>query len=310
MSNSEQLNPKSRGLGRGLGALFSDDEPNYTQIDPEAHTPGAQRKIVGIEQLEPNPDQPRHHFDEEALNNLAASIKEHGLLQPILVRPHKHNEDMFEIVAGERRWRASQIAQLHEVPIIIRDLDDSATLQIALIENLQRQDLNPIEEAKGYQRLMDEFGHTQESVSEVLGKSRSHVANMVRLLHLPGSVQTMVSKGDITAGHARALVKADNPTLLAQEIASKGLSVRQAERLVSEAASSSKTGGSGGGGSSRPAKDADTMALENELSNALGMKVILEMKDEHAGTLSVNFRNLDQLDLVLQRLSQSPIKTH
>jgi len=309
---NEKLDTKSRrrGLGRGLDALFEDDEGDLSALAesiPEAvANDSSSRRTLGIEQLAPNPEQPRYVFDDAALEDLCESIREHGILQPILVRPHKTKDGEYEIIAGERRWRAAQMAQLHEVPVIIKELDDSAALQIALIENLQRQDLNAIEEAKGYQRLMEEFEHTQESVSEVLGKSRSHVANMIRLLNLPSSVQTMVSQGELSAGHARALIKAENPTLLAQEIIGKGMSVRQAERMVAnlagrENSSSSGTGKSGSGGAQK--KDADTLALENELSNALGMHVRINMKGEHAGEVSVQFKNLDQLDLILQKLS-------
>ncbi len=307
------LNPKNRGLGRGLNALFEDEEGEYPQVDPEGHTPGLQRKMLGIEQIEPHPDQPRQIFDEQALEDLTNSIKEHGVLQPILVRPSKVSPDTYEIVAGERRWRASQRAQLHEVPVVIREMDDAQALQIALIENLQRHDLNPIEEAKGYQRLIDDFGHKAEDVGEVIGKSRSHVVNMVRLLQLPNSVQVMVMQGDITAGHARALLKAPNPTLLAQEVMSKGLSVRQTEQLAadSEGRDIQSRGGSSGGSKKKGGaeKDADTLALEREMSNLLGMHVLLSMKSDKAGQLSIDFKDLDQLDDLLQRLSQTP-KSH
>ncbi|MCB1838612.1 MAG: ParB/RepB/Spo0J family partition protein, partial [Alcanivoracaceae bacterium] len=181
-----------------------DEETSFGHLnaEPEAHTPGAQKRVLGISQLSPDPRQPRQFFDDKALGELAASIKQHGVLQPILVRPHKEIEGQYEIIAGERRWRASQRAQLHEVPVIIRDLDDAAALQIALIENLQRQDLNAIEEAKGYERLMAEFAYSQEEVAEVVGKSRSYVANIVRLLHLPDNVQEMVNKNELSASHA------------------------------------------------------------------------------------------------------------
>ncbi|MEM6781532.1 MAG: ParB/RepB/Spo0J family partition protein [Pseudomonadota bacterium] len=310
MTDEDALNPKNRGLGRGLNALFEDEEGEYPQVDPEGHTPGVQRKMLGIEQIEAHPDQPRQIFDEQALADLTASIKEHGVLQPILVRASKHTPDQYEIIAGERRWRASQRAQLHEIPVVVREMDDAQALQIALIENLQRHDLNPIEEAKGYQSLIDDFGHKPEEVGETIGKSRSHVANMVRLLGLPNSVQVMVMQGDISAGHARALLKAPNPTLLAQEVISKGLSVRQTEKLAADSEGRDiKTRSSGAKSKSfGPAKDADTLALEKEISNLLGMSVTLSMKTDKEGTLSIEFKDLDQLDDLLQRLSQTPAR--
>ncbi|MCB1530300.1 MAG: ParB/RepB/Spo0J family partition protein [Rhodospirillales bacterium] len=301
------MTPKQRGLGRGLDALFEDEEESFSSPDSGMHVSGGQRgaagKMIGIGQLVPNPDQPRHYFNDDTLDELASSIQEHGILQPILVRPHKHDAEKYEIIAGERRWRAAQLAQIHELPVVVRDLDDADTLQIALIENLQRQDLTPIEEAKGYQRLIDEFGNSKESVGEVVGKSRSHVSNMIRLLQLPESVQGMVGRGELSAGHARALVGSANPTLLAQEIISKGLSVRQAEKLAAEVAGREVRHRSTSGKSSKPSKDADTLALENEVSAVLGMRVSVDMKDGHAGKLSVEFKSLDQLDEVLQRLS-------
>ncbi|HPF78663.1 MAG TPA: ParB/RepB/Spo0J family partition protein [Alphaproteobacteria bacterium] len=304
----EKLNPKGRGLGRGLGALFGDEEEVYPQFNAEENIPDSSRKVVGVEQLFPCPDQPRRHFDEQAIKELSLSIAEHGLLQPILVRPDKTRDGMYEIIAGERRWRASQKAQLHEVPVIIRDLDDAAAFQIALVENLQRQDLNAIEEAQGYNRLVEEFGHSHESVGEVLGKSRSHVANMIRLLQLPSSVQTMVVNGDLSAGHARALLKAEQPALMAQEVVNKKLSVRETEKLVAEYEGREiqhrSSGTKKGPGFSE--KDADTLALEKEVSNQLGMNVAIDMKDAHQGKMTISFKNLDQLDDVLQRLAQRP----
>ena len=304
---AEELNPKDRGLGRGLGALFGDEEEDvYPHYDGEQSVPDTARKTVGVEQLFPCPDQPRRHFDDDAITELATSIVEHGLLQPILVRPDKTREDMYEIIAGERRWRASQKAQLHQIPIIIKDLDDNAAFQIALVENLQRQDLSSIEEAKGYQRLVEDFDHSHESIAEILGKSRSHVANMIRLLELPESVHTMIDVGDITAGHARALLKSDDPEGLALQVIKNGLSVRGTEKLVADSqgreikkrTSSQKAGFS--------AKDADTLALEKEVSNQLGMNVSIEMKDAAKGRMAIDFKNLDQLDDVLKRLAQTP----
>ena len=269
----EELNPKDRGLGRGLGALFGDEEETFSKFDQEKSAPDASRKTVGVEQLFPCPDQPRSYFDEDSIKDLANSIKEHGLLQPILVRPDKTRADMYEIVAGERRWRASQQAQLHQVPVIIRDLDDAATFQIALVENLQRQDLSAIEEAHGYEKLVHDFGHTHDSIGQILGKSRSHIANMIRLLALPQSVQMMLTVEDITAGHARALLGADHPERIALKVIRDSLSVRETEKLVAinegreirhRKSESKKAGFS--------KKDADTLALEKEVSDQLGMR--------------------------------------
>jgi ParB family chromosome partitioning protein len=306
-SDEENLNPKDRGLGRGLGALFGDEEDVYPAYEEDKNLLDSARRTVGVEKLFPCPDQPRRYFDEKALKELAASIVEHGLLQPILVRPDKTREGMFEIIAGERRWRASQKAQLHDLPVIVRDMDDASAFQIALIENIQRQDLNTIEEASGYNRLVEEFGHSHESVGEVLGKSRSHVANMIRLLQLPESVQAYVVEGKLSAGHARALLTADQPALLAQEIISNKLSVRETEKLVAESvgrdikhrdAPKKKSGFS--------KKDADTLALEKEVSDQIGMNVSIDMKGQHNGAMTINFKNLDQLDDILQRLAQTP----
>lgn len=303
------MSPKQRGLGRGLDALFGDDEAAVTvaapdAIEPEKHVPGTARKTLGVGQLSPDPNQPRQFFDDRALAELADSIKVHGIIQPILVRPHKSIPDHYEIVAGERRWRAAQKAQLHEVPVVIRDLDDAVALQIALIENLQRQDLNAVEEAKGYVRLMEEFTYSQEDVADVVGKSRSYVANLVRLLQLPPTVQTMVAKNLLSAGHARALINASNPAKLAQEVIDKGLSVRQTEKLA--AADAGREVKSRAPGARSPesvhAKDADTLALEKQLSNALGLNVTLDIRDAQNGTLHIAYRSLDQLDHLIKRI--------
>lgn len=305
----DTTNPKKRGLGRGLNALFEDEEGIYPQISEEGHTPGRKRDMMGIEFLHPGLSQPRHQFDEKSLDELAESIKAHGLLQPILVRKDKNAADMFEIIAGERRWRAAQRAQLHEVPVIVLELSDIEALEIALIENLQREDLNPIDEARGYQKLLEDFGHTQEKLAKALGKSRPHIANMVRLLTLPGEVTDLVRDGKITAGHARALVTADDPKTLAREIVSKGLNVRQTELLASQE-SAAVTGKPLSKTAQKTAytKDTDTLALEKEMSDMLGMKVSIDTKDGVSGALRIDFRNLDQLDEVLSRLSNFPSK--
>lgn len=308
IDSEENLNPKDRGLGRGLGALFGDEEEDvYPQFDPAEGAPDSARKTLGTEQLFPCADQPRRYFDEDALKELSDSIVEHGLLQPILVRPDKTRPDMYEIVAGERRWRAAQKAQLHQVPVIIKELDDSDAFQIALIENLQREDLSPIEEAKGYNRLVEDFGQTHEAIGKALGKSRSHIANMIRLLALNDTVQMMLTVGDISTGHARALLGTDNQETLAMVVIRDNLSVRETEELVASeegreikhrAAPKKKVGFA--------EKDADTLALEKEVSDQLGMNVLIDMKNAHKGSMTISFTSLDQLDDVLQRLAQTP----
>ncbi len=301
------MTPKQRGLGRGLDALFEDEEATFASTGKEngVKATGASRKTLGIGQLVPNPDQPRQYFDPKAINELADSIRQHGLLQPILVRPVTGSSEMYEIVAGERRWRASQKAQLHEVPVVIREFDDAQVLQIALIENLQRQDLNAIEEAKGYQKLMDVFAFSPDHIGEAVGRSRSHVANMIRLLTLPDDVQTMVINGSLSAGHVRALINAANPSLLAREAIERNLSVRETEKLAAQAEGRSiqkRTSKS-----SQPSfKDPNTLALEKDLSNILGLKVTIDMAGDTNGRLIVDFKNLDQLDDVMLRLSKIP----
>jgi ParB family chromosome partitioning protein len=248
-------------------------------------------------------------MDPHALQELADSIKTHGVLQPLLVRAKPDHEGKFQIIAGERRWRAAQKARLHEVPVVVKELSDEAAVEIALIENLQRADLNAIEEAQGYQRLMTEFGHTQEKLATAIGKSRSHVANIVRLLSLPADVQELVRDGRLSAGHARALVTAKNPEMLAGLVIAENLSVRETEKLAADEAgratksrsSSRKSGG---------AKDVDTVALEKEMTDLLGLRVTIDVKSDGKGgrwgALKVDFKNLDQLDDVLRRLSHTP----
>lgn len=313
IEQEKKLNPKGRGLGRGLDALFGDEEDVYPTYDSgEKISNDFSRKTVGIGNLFPCPTQPRQHFDEEALKTLAKSIEEHGLLQPILVRPDKTRAGHYEIVAGERRWRASQRAQLHEVPVVIRELDDESMFQIALVENLQRKDLSAIEEARGYKRLHEEFGNSHEEIGKILGRSRSHIANMIRLLDLPSSVQTMVDVGDITAGHARALIGSKDAFDLALVIIENNLSVRDTEKLVASnegreiKSRANKNGKTGQKGFAK--KDADTLALEKEVSDKIGMNVAIDMKDVHQGKMIICFKSLDQLDDVLQRLAQTPKK--
>lgn len=295
---------KKRGLGRGLSALFDDEETeqsgagagNATSSKDVASSSG-NRRMVGIDLLEPGTFQPRRDIDPATLAELSESIAVHGVLQPILVRERPGKSGRYEIIAGERRWRASQKAQLHEVPVIVYNFDDVTALQVALIENLQREDLNAMEEAQGYRRLMDEFGHTQEKLAAALGKSRSHIANMVRLLNLPDSIQVQIRQGKISAGHARALITAEDPEALMEQILSKGLNVRETEKLAAQ------TSGRSSASSVKREKDIDTLALEAEMSSALGMKVTVDLRGKGAGALKIDFRSLDQLDEILRLLT-------
>ena len=279
---------RHRGLGRGLSALLGEEQE--TRAANEA--PRASR-TVPIAYLKPNRFQPRRVFKEDELRELAQSIREKGILQPILVRTIA--KDAFEIVAGERRWRAGQLAKLHEVPVIVREFTDSETLEIAIIENVQRADLNAIEEAGAYQELITRFHHTQEKLADVVGKSRSHIANTLRLLKLPDSVKAMIREGQLTAGHARALIGVDDPERLAREIVAGSLNVRQAERKARTPKQPRKL----------RAKDADTKTLEHNLSNSLGMTVEIEHKGERGGMVKIAYKSLEQLDELVRRLSLS-----
>ncbi len=283
-----------RGLGRGLSALMGETAAEQP-IDPAV-------RMMQVAHIQPNPHQPRRHFDEDALLELATSIERRGLIQPIVVRPHPSGS-AYQIVAGERRWRAAQRARLHEVPVIVRELSDADTLEFAIVENIQRQDLNAIEESVSYQRLIKDFGHTQEELGKLLGKSRSHVANMLRLLDLPGLVQEMVADGRLSMGHARALITAPNPAELAQQVINRELSVRETEKLAKE----------GKGGPAKPKAekavtpiDTDVAALERQLGDILGLKVTIE-HGEKGGKVAIGYSTLDQLDLICQRLSGEPI---
>ncbi|PJB70876.1 MAG: chromosome partitioning protein ParB [Alphaproteobacteria bacterium CG_4_9_14_3_um_filter_47_13] len=296
--------PKKRGLGRGLNALFGDEEEDLPS-SPSGESPslaGTRQMMVGVDQLEAGSYQPRRTFTKESLSELSESITIFGVLQPLIVRKKSGFDGMYEIIAGERRWRAAQQAQIHEVPVIVKKLSDQQALEIALIENLQREDLNPVEEAQGYRRLMEEFGHTQEKAAKVLGKSRSHVANTLRLLNLPRRVLDMITDGTLSAGHARTLITAKNPEELADMIANQGLSVRDAEKLTAE-----KSGRTATKAKARPEKDVNTIALEEELANSLGMKVLIDMHKDgqggRSGSLKVSFKTLDDLDDLLRRLS-------
>lgn len=296
--------PVKRGLGRGLSALMADVQ---IQPAPEAGEPPRAKpdQVVPLDLLEPNPDQPRRQFSDEALQELAASIREKGVIQPLIVRPSKKTEGHFEIVAGERRWRACQLAQRHEVPVIVRELDDTEVLEIAIIENIQRADLNPVEEAMAYRQLMDRFGHTQDKLAEALGKSRSYIANLLRLLQLPDEVLAHLREGRLTAGHARALITTDDPARLARQVIKGELSVRETEKLAKQAT---------GPGAPRPRaprtaeKDADTRALEQDLSANLGMQVSIEHAADGSGQIVIAYRSLDDLDALCAMLSATPAR--
>lgn len=293
-----------RGLGRGLSALMADIEPETTTDDPVARRPA---RTLPVDQLFPNPDQPRRSFDQDALDDLKNSIRSKGVIQPLIVRERAGFENQYEIVAGERRWRAAQAAGVHEVPVVIREFSDEDVLEIAIIENIQRADLNPIEEAAGYEQLMNRFGHTQEKLASALGKSRSHIANLLRLLNLPDVVKTAVTDGKLSAGHARALVTAPDPVLLAGQIVRNGLSVRETERLVREALNpdaAPKVKSPAKGSSKNVAKDADTKALEGDLSASLGMKVSINHNaGKESGTVTINYDTLEDLDALCMVLS-------
>ncbi|HRO13505.1 MAG TPA: ParB/RepB/Spo0J family partition protein [Paracoccus sp. (in: a-proteobacteria)] len=290
-----ELKPRKGGLGRGLSALMADVDlgpglPAGTSAD------GVQR--LPIEQLIPNPDQPRRAFEPEALAELASSLRSRGVLQPLIVRPHPTDAGLYQIVAGERRWRAAQIAQLHEVPVLVRELDDTEVLEVALIENIQRANLNPIEEAASFRQLMDRFGHTQEKLAEAMDKSRSHISNLLRLLNLPDQVQIWVREGKLTAGHGRALVTTPDPVTLARRVMERSLSVRETEELARKA-------------NERPIaprprvrqdKDADTRALESDLSSNLRMPVRIDHAGVDGGRMTITYRDLDQLDRLCQLL--------
>lgn len=272
-------------LGRGLAALFGE-----TNARPGE---GAVRE-VGIELIRPGAFQPRRRFDEAELDALAQSVREKGVLQPLLVRPIEDDAAAFELIAGERRWRAAQRAGLHRVPVLVRPLGDADAMEIALIENLQREDLSALEEAEAYRRLMQEFGRTQADLANSVGKSRSHVSNTMRLLGLPESVRARLEEGDLSAGHARALLAAADPAALAAEIIRRGLNVRMTERLVQGRATKRQP-------SARQARDADTAALERDLSNALGLRVTIAAKPR-GGAMTLHYRDLDQLDRLLALL--------
>ncbi len=282
-------------LGRGLAALIGD-------VDVEAQggeRPRNQRRAP-IELLKPNPRNPRRDFSDGELEELAQSLRERGMIQPIIVRHVPGAVDSFEIIAGERRWRAAQRANMHEVPIVVLDVSDGEALELAIIENVQRADLNPLEEANGYQALAAEFHHTQDDIAQIVGKSRSHVANMLRLLKLPEPVKAYIRAGKLSAGHARALINMPDPETTARDIVERGLNVREAEAIGQE-----KAEAAGKKSVSRPrlVKDADTIALEKRVSDALGLTVSVDHRGS-GGTVHIKYKDLEQLDEILKRLSR------
>jgi len=312
------VSAQRRQLGRGLAALLGEEnaapQAQTGDVDASAGAPSKGRtpNTLPVEFLRAGKFQPRKSFAPEPLDALAQSIRENGVLQPLIVRPIPGAPESYEIIAGERRWRASQLARLDEVPVIVRELTDEVALEVALVENLQRQDLSPLEEAEGYKRLMDEFSYTQEQLGQRLGKSRSHVANTLRLLALPSDVQTMVGDGSLTAGHARTLLTASDPVSLAKEIVSQGLSVRQAETKAQTlktgvAAKKSQTavglssslGGAGG------ESDADTRVVERDLESKLGLRVTIRSDvNSESGSISFHFKTFDQLDDLVEKLAR------
>ena len=287
-------NTKRKALGRGLSALMADIEPSRT---PEMSDVPNGVMSIPIESIEPNPDQPRKKFFKDDLDDLARTIVEKGIIQPLIVRNIDDKNDNYQIVAGERRWRAAQIARIHSVPVIVREFSDLEVLEVAIIENIQRSDLNPIDEARGYQQLMSRFSHTQEKLSQALGKSRSHIANLLRLLTLPEDVQGMLADNVISVGHARALITRDDASLLAREVVRKSLSVREVERLAKLEFKNKINK------RVRKPKDADTRTMEADLKAATGLKFDIQHDDKTGmGFLNIKYNNLDQLDDVVSKL--------
>jgi ParB family transcriptional regulator, chromosome partitioning protein len=285
----------NRGLGRGLSALLGDTQPIMERSNDESSL--APPKEMPIELIRPNPNQPRRTFEADELSALAETIKAHGIVQPIVIREEQSTPGYYSIIAGERRWRAAQIAGLHTVPVVLRNFDDLQTLQVAIVENLQRQNLNAIEEAMAFGQLMDRFGYNQQNIADVIGKSRAYVANTIRLLGLPREVQDMVINGTLSAGHARAALSAPDPLAAANEMVSKNLSVREAENLVNKTQVARKN-------VSRETKvDLDARALADDLSAVLGLIVDIKHRGEKGGLLQITYQNLEQLDEICRKLS-------
>ena len=281
-------NTTKKGLGRGLSSLMGDTETVQTK-----NTNVGQETKIPIANLKPSPSQPRRLFNKNSINELADSIKAKGLVQPLVVRPSPSDANSYEIIAGERRWRAAQIAQLHEVPAVIRNFNDTEALEIAIIENVQRSDLSPIEEAAGYKRLIENHGHTQEDLSGIVGKSRSHIANIIRLLSLPQSIQDMITEGKISSGHARAIMNSAFPEQLAEKIINENLSVRDAENLAKDKKGIIKK---------LKLKDPDTIDLENKIAEKLGLTININHKGKKGGSIKIDYKTLDQLEMITQKL--------
>ena len=308
VNDSNKKAPKrATGLGRGLNSLFGEiqrEEPIVTSGAETIDGGGAQAPVIdglrsiAVSDIRPNPDQPRQTFNTDALDELADSMRQRGVIQPIVVRPHGKN---FQIVAGERRWRAAQRARLHQIPAVVRNLNDEETLEIAIVENVQRKDLNAIEEAEAYARLSQDFGHSQSRLAEIVGKSRSHIANLMRLLELPDGVKALVIDEKLSMGHARALINAPHAEELASQIVKQGLSVRDVERLVRKTLAGDKPL-SVKKQSAMSETDADIQALETHLGDLLGLKVSIQSNGQ-GGAMSIEYANLDQLDLICQRLT-------
>lgn len=288
-----------KALGRGLSALLGDADPTLAVSGTAEQIAEGNATTIPIDLIRANPNQPRRTFSDDDLQELAASLKAHGVIQPVLLRPDPDDSGRYQIVAGERRWRAAQLAGIHSLPAVIRNLDDQTTLEFAIIENVQRVDLDPVEEAQGYVQLTEMFGYTQEQLSEVIGKSRSHLANSMRLLNLPERVLEFLRAGKLSAGHARALVTAKAPIPLAERVITDGLSVRQTEKLAKEA-----TSGSRSSSTNRSQKDADTRQLEGDLAAAIGMRVAIDHREDgKGGTLKIRYGSLDDLDALCRKLS-------
>ena len=277
-------------LGRGLSALFADDEP------APAAAPGG---TLPVADLVPGPFQPRETFDDEAMAALIDSVKERGVIQPLIVRADPEQPGRYQIVAGERRWRAAQAARLHEVPAIVQELSDDAALEVALIENIQRQDLTPLEEAEGYRRLTEDFRRTQEELSRALGKSRSHISNALRLLNLPEPVKILLNAGGLSAGHARAILNAADPGAIAREVVRRGLTVRETERLIAGGTRPARRGPR-----PRTPKSHEILDMEDELSRHLGVRVAITPRDGETGDLTIRFTSFDQFDDLVRRLTE------